>query len=403
MNIFFIKSISLLIVFLPLALITGPFLPDFFISLSSLLFLFYSYKNNKWLYFNNIFFKYFLIFYFYILIRSLFSESTHSIQSAVFYIRFGVFALVVNFIINNDKFFLRNFLLVLFLTFLILTIDSLIIIFSGQNLLLLNPYNKYRLSSFFYDNLKLGSFILRTSPLIIAIFFFLKKDYKFKNNLLINNLFIFFVSVFSFLVVLYSGERSSFILLILLSFIIILNISMGKINFYVVTVFLFSLLGFILFLINTNKILLNRYIKQFANAENFLENHIDLFHTAYLMFKNNYIFGNGIKSFRFLCDKEQFIYERIACATHPHNTYLELLSETGIVGFILVITPFLFLAYILTKNIFYRSLKNYNVVLLSILFINIFPFTTTGSFFGNWLSILYYLPLGFLLNFYQKK
>jgi len=398
MNIFFIKSISFLIVFLPLALISGSFLPDFFISLSSLFFLFYIYKNNKWIYFNNIFFKYFLIFYFYILVRSLFSESFHSIESAVFYIRFGIFALVVNFIINKDKFFLRNFLLVLFLTFLILTIDSLIIIFSGKNLLLLNPYNKYRLSSFFYDNLKLGSFILRTTPLIIAIYFFLTKDYKLKNNL-----FIFFVSVSSFFIVLYSGERSSFILLILLSFIIILNLNMGKINFYVVTASLFYLLGFILFLINTNKILLNRYIKQFANAENFLENHIDLFHTAYLMFKNNYIFGNGIKSFRFLCDKEQFIYEKIACATHPHNTYLELLSETGIVGFMFIIIPFLFLAYILTKNVFYRSIKNYNVVLLSIFFINIFPFTTTGSFFGNWLSILYYLPLGFLLNFYQKK
>ena len=39
------------------------------------------------------------------------------------------------------------------------------------------------------------------------------------------------------------------------------------------------------------------------------------------------------------------------------------------------------------------------VKILSILiFINLFPFVPTGSFFNNWMSIMYFLPLGFFLK-----
>ena len=63
---------------------------------------------------------------------------------------------------------------------------------------------------------------------------------------------------------------------------------------------------------------------------------------------------------------------------------------------------------IICKNIilyFTRSFYKKNdyvsdqVKILSILiFINLFPFVPTGSFFNNWMSIIYFLPLGFFLK-----
>ena len=54
---------------------------------------------------------------------------------------------------------------------------------------------------------------------------------------------------------------------------------------------------------------------------------------AYRMFKEKPLLGHGVKSFRKYCSKpENYLYER-ACTTHPHNIYMQLLSETGIFSF----------------------------------------------------------------------
>ena len=50
------------------------------------------------------------------------------------------------------------------------------------------------------------------------------------------------------------------------------------------------------------------------------------------VFKNNLFFGSGFKTFRSEC----FNYknnENIICTLHPHNIYIELLSDTGIMVF----------------------------------------------------------------------
>ena len=51
------------------------------------------------------------------------------------------------------------------------------------------------------------------------------------------------------------------------------------------------------------------------------------------MFLSDPFTGIGPKMFRFYCDNELF-YVQNACSTHPHNTYIQLLGETGIKFFI---------------------------------------------------------------------
>jgi O-antigen ligase len=93
------------------------------------------------------------------------------------------------------------------------------------------------------------------------------------------------------------------------------------------------------------------------------------------------------------------------CNTHPHNFYLHLLSETGIIGFILFFLLFLFLVYSLILN-FFKIIKNkenkknkMNFFFLLGLCLSLFPLFPTGSFFNNWLLVLFYLNLGFLINY----
>ena len=113
--------------------------------------------------------------------------------------------------------------------------------------------------------------------------------------------------------------------------------------------------------------------------------------------KGNKIFGNGIKSFREDCwrlSERSDIYlgekpisgkKNRLCSSHPHNYYLEILTETGIVGLFLVfIMAFLFIVFIFKNLNFVKKTSIENFILLSViisLITEAFPLRSTGSFF----------------------
>jgi len=96
--------------------------------------------------------------------------------------------------------------------------------------------------------------------------------------------------------------------------------------------------------------------------------------------------------------------------THPHNFYIQLLAETGIIGFLFLLSALVYVVYtalrqfksIILKET--RPLSDYQVCLLAGILITVWPLTTNGNFFNNWLMIAYSLPVGFYLqSIYSKK
>ena len=57
-------------------------------------------------------------------------------------------------------------------------------------------------------------------------------------------------------------------------------------------------------------------------------------HYLFQMFKDNILFGQGLKMFRIKCSEEKFNVGIFSCATHPHNIIIQFLAELGIVGII---------------------------------------------------------------------
>jgi O-antigen ligase len=97
------------------------------------------------------------------------------------------------------------------------------------------------------------------------------------------------------------------------------------------------------------------------------------------------------------------------CNTHPHNIYFEFLSELGLIGLIFLLIGLFFVLYnilITLKNIYFKKNINSNSAFLFSslgILLSIFPLFTSGSFFNNWLSSIFYFNIGFLIFFKKNK
>ena len=106
--------------------------------------------------------------------------------------------------------------------------------------------------------------------------------------------------------------------------------------------------------------------------------------------------------------KGQYLFSQYAyfngCNTHPHNIHLQFLSELGIFGYIFLLFFFLYLFSSIAKNLFknFHLKENINLSLFYSslgLLIFLFPLLPSGSFFNNWISIIFYFNLStFLYN-----
>ena len=114
--------------------------------------------------------------------------------------------------------------------------------------------------------------------------------------------------------------------------------------------------------------------------------------------------------FKELCKDKKYSIRIESCARHPHNFYIQLLVETGIIGFLFLLSALTYVIYLSIRQLISivfrkkRPLTDYQVCLLAGLLITLWPLSTNGNFFNNWLMIVYSLPVGFYLqSVFSKK
>ena len=405
-----IVLINLLIVTIIPFLIWGPFFPDLIVSISALFFLYLVLKNDNFNYLNNVPFIIFILFCIFSIICSLGAENISlSIKSSLFYFRIGVFSCFIWYLIDRDKSILTYFYYALLLCFSGLVIDGYIQYFTGENLLGFKKINT-RISSFFGAELIMGSYLSRLFPLLFALFL-VKKKRKFE---------IYFIGLLFILVdvlIYMSGERTSFFFLNLSTVFIIILIKEYQ-KFRLAT-FIIAIICIIVLSINSSQLNDRMFrgpainmglIKSSNEPIIFTKNHDGLIRTAYSMFKDQPILGHGPKVFRVICKDQNYQVEVMSCGPHPHNFYVQLLAETGIVGFLFLFSALnyvLFTALRQFKSVIFkqkRPLTDYQVCLLAGMLITVWPLSPNGNFFNNWLMIVYSLPVGFYLqSIYSKE
>jgi O-antigen ligase len=311
---------------------------------------------------------------------------------------------------NNINFF-RNFTKIFLLTVLLLFIDSIFQYFNGTNLFGIQKSSYNKISSFFGRDVKLGAYLARVY-LFIFLFFYLFLNEKLLNTIYLNLLNFLFV-----IIILHTGERTSFFIFILNFLLINLfskNYFLRKIIFLIIVVVTSVVIIATINDVKTRYI--DNTIKQLKESKSntqgyniFSTSHENHYKIAYKMFLDSKFFGQGPNSFRNLCNLNKFHIseEGEGCTTHPHNIYMQLLAETGLIGFSFLLIAFFYVYYAMISRlikIVKKKLNFDNKVLFYVpLAVYLFPFIPTGSFFNSWVNIIVYLPVGFLLKEIYSK
>ena len=292
----------------------------------------------------------------------------------------------------------------------VIIIDVLVEYFSGHNLLGYSSDYIGRIASFTNDELIIG-YIFG-----FLILFTLAYVSKKTNN------FYFFIILSIFIIISFLiGERSNFIKL----FILILAFSLiyffysdkfQKKNLFIIVplifIFLFSFFEITkntkpgkklyntfgnLIVLEDNKLSLNLK-DEFYNSR-----HAYHYNAAYKIFLEYPLFGIGINNFYLESTKEKYLTKNYGAASnHPHQVYLEIISEVGLTGLIYFTFIFLYPIYYSIKSL----KKHKQTVLLSHLFLHIFfifPILPSGSIFGTNYGIPFWFNLSILLFLSNRK
>ena len=404
--------------FIPLLTILGPFFPDLIISLTIIFTFIFIFPSIKNIFLNNKKIDYFILVFFLFFIFILLSSSINFFingeinyenlkkyfSRSLFLFRFIFYPLSIVYIAKKFNFKVKKKSIVIFLlTIFFVIFDTLFQYFNGKDIFGFIPMERGqlaigRLSGPFADELIPGSYLMRYFFItILFLFFLIKKEFYF------NVVFSVYLIVCLTTIVL-TGERSVTILSffgILVYFLLFkkqrLIIFSGLIIFLLISIFL----------LEKNPVLKQRVInhslhqfgisleskgekKHYKETKSFIDSHYGAhWETAYEIWKRNKFIGIGLKQFRYECSKK--IYDNnssrlknIRCATHPHNTYFEVISETGVVGLIFFLTLISLLFFKIYKiNIYDKSVK---FPLVSVILI-FWPIITTGSFFTNMTQI----------------
>lgn len=333
----------------------------------------------------------------------------HIIKSFLF-LRFLILFLVVNKLIEKNLFNIKLFFISSAFFAMAVSVDLIVQVILKKNILI-NPL-VFQASTFFGVENIAGGYLQKFSLFFIILIVSLVE--KNKSNLYSNLLFMFFL-----IPILLTGNRMPLMLYIFSAFIFFTLQKKIKETFLFLVFALLIIFCSIKYfpgarLSNTmknfytgSKIIITHFIKLNKSDELFknkadasdtdARSYILHYNTAIEIWKENKFFGSGLKSFRLKCTFET----GNTCNTHPHNYILEILVDTGVLGFILIYLIFIFSIFDFFK--FYRHNFDLNLQLLSvpfflIVFLEFFPLRSSGSFFTTNNASVIFIMIAFLIG-----
>ena len=390
----------------PFTLILGTLISESLSIILILLFAVESIKNKKLNFYKDLII-YFLVIIWIFMMINLFNSIDFqlSFNRSIFFIRYPLLILSITYFLRKDPDKIEIIFKLWMLTVVVTIIDLYIQFFFGANILGYQSPWEERLSGFFNQELKVAHLLI--GFFLPAFAYFFQKKPK--------NIFLYILLILYFLILILTNERANIIRgsLALLIFFTLIPYFKVKIK----TILISSILAIFCVMLFFVEPVKNRFIKEISamDADKSLINYVILsnygphYLTSLEIFKKNKLFGTGIKTFRKSCKnvsikkyyKDDSHLSNSGCSTHPHQYYFEILSDQGLLGFIIFVSFFIYLSLRIIKRFFISK----NLVFFatgSFLLVQLIPILPTGSFFTSFGSTIYFINLS-LIFYYLKQ
>ena len=344
-------------------------------------------------------------------------------------LRFAIFFLIIKSLLSNKIVNLKLLSIITLLSSVLLSFDIFLQHLIGHDIFGFKPFEG-RYNGFFEHEAIAGSYIQK--HLCLSLLSLFLNDFKKITKIF---LIILIINVLG-LGILLSLDRMPFIIFILIIVILFFLMRNYRIVFFF-NLIIISLLFLSLFKnyevinsryqyfskdININKIIDIPYINKIIKSpENIIEeksknnnlfhgDYSKLYRAAYLVFLKNYIIGSGVKSFIYVCIKLPHDKNIISCNNHPHNLYLEILVNLGLLGMSIFIIFLFLIINKIVKSLFEKNINGIQRITL-ILFLTFFiaellPLRSYGSIFQVNNGSIFWFFLGlvsYINNFMIKK
>ena len=168
-------SLTVLLFIIPLSFIVGIAVTEFFVFFCIIFFLIFN--KDKFVFLDQ---KVIFLFLFsaFVFTNTYFRNSDELKLGSIFYFRYVLFSLAIFYfceLLNSNK--NKRYFFLLIFCILVLLADSIFQFLKGSNILGFEIING-RVSSFFNDELILGSYLVRLMPIILWLIFFFRIDLK---------------------------------------------------------------------------------------------------------------------------------------------------------------------------------------------------------------------------------
>lgn len=418
--------LNILFSLIPLSYIIGNFainLNVFLLIVYSLVFFNKKIFKIKLLFLDKIILSFFVLALFSAVINTIESISAENDNSSfiktILFFRYLFLYFVLRFLIENEKIYFKWFFISSLCCTLFVSFDIFYQFAFSQDIFGIKPLHPSKLSGPFGDELVAGGYIHKFSlfGIFVLPFFKLKKSYL---SLILSMLFLIY-----FTAIILSGNRMPLVLFLLSIFLIILFEQKTR-KYLPISLIVVSSVFFIIY--KNNSIVKDSFDSFFDNSKDIInvfvienitksskipEKRIPIYYQEFKTFygtwmMNKYI-GGGIKSFRHNCPKRKILShnERTTCNMHPHNYYLEILTDIGIIGLIISCLIFIITIYnSLIKNYFLKQTKVINITSVPFIFVfisEIFPLRTSGSFFTTSTSTFIFILIAVIITLSKKR
>jgi len=340
------------------------------------------------------------------------------IKSILFF-RYLLLYFILRYLVENDLINFKWFFISSLICTLFVSLDIFYQFTFSVDMFGLKPLHPSKLSGPFGDELIAGGYIHKFSLFSIFVlpFFKFKKTYL---SLILSLLFLIYMTA-----IILSGNRMPLLLFLLSIFLILLFENKTRkyipISLIVVTSIFFTIYknnsvvkdSFDSFLVNSTGMINVFIVENITKSSKIPEKKIPPYYqemkTFYGTWMMNKYIGGGIKSFRHNCPKRKILShnERTTCNSHPHNYYLEILTDIGLIGLIISCLIFILTIYnSLIKNYFLKPEKSANITLVPFIFIfisEVFPIRTSGSFFTTSTATFIFMLIAVIITLSKKK